>query len=255
MVSKGDGVFTWSYNFGSSGYFRVICRDNGIIFSPTPAEIVSTSPFNGTCNLTTERTMLSRSQLSSISTSIQQSSMSWLPAAGNQTITVDLKTRKIKQTAYNSGTDGPLADPNTGEDGGIVIGGTITETGGSTVGDIGTGEIDTATVSNILLYGSGCSTGWTTNQNASGAIKLYVQSPNVYAWKGPLIGGSGSDGQLKFHNGSQDIGPGSFTSVPGSGGSYPVQQGSGLPCWQISASGTYIVRLDMNTSQVSFIVQ
>jgi hypothetical protein len=158
----------------------------------------------------------------------------WVNTAGTQTITVNPITQKV---SLSSG--GTAVNPGDGEDGGGTGGGNGNGNGNG-------GDINTDTVSNILLYGNGCATGWSTNPNASGAIKLYTQSDKVYAWKGPLTAG-----QVKFHDGTRDIGAGAYTSVPGVGGEFNVTAGSG-EVWNISAAGTYTVRLNLNTNKVTF---
>jgi len=244
MTKAGDGTFTWTYNFGEWDHFRIVCRNNGIIFYPHPQELAAP---RGDVPMVagTEYRMLTRDQFAAITTATSPDNCSWWfgDASGNgtagiRTITVNPSAQTIK---FASG--GTPVDPSTGEN----------LDGNSSGGNGGDNEeIDTSTVSNILLYGGGCATGWSTNQNAAGAIKLYTQSPNVYAWKGELSNANG--GQIKFHNGTADIGAGAYTEIPGIGGTFPVVAGNGN-VWHVNATSTYIVRLDLNTNQVSFIIQ
>ena len=235
MTKSGD-TFTWAYNFNENyRHIRILCRDNGIIFYPNPAQL---TPSRGDVQMAANQEYdiftydEAKAFLEAAGSTADVGMLSWQALSGTNTITVNLSTKKIKCAA-----GGTPVDPGQGENAGG---------GGEEEEEI---VIDTTTVSNILLYGDGCATGWNTNPNTAGAVKLFTQSANVYAWKGPLTGG-----QLKFHNGTADIGAGAYTAVPGIGGTFPAVAGNG-GTWAISAAGTYVVRLDLNTNQVSFIVQ
>ena len=238
MTKVGDGTWTWTYNFGANDHFRIVCRNNGIIFHPHPGEL---TPSRGDVAMIagTEYNMLTRDQFTAITMAVSADVVSWWfgegTTAGIKTITVNPLTQKVK---FASG--GTPVDPGAGEN--------IDGSGG----EVAIEEIDTSTVSNILLYGGGCATGWSTSQSSPTAIKLYTQSANIYAWIGQLSNSAG--GQIKFHNGTQDIGANAYTEIPGIGGTFPVAVGSGN-VWHVNVSGVYVVRLDLNANQVSFIIQ
>jgi len=241
MTKQTDGTYTWAFNFSQDfRHIRIVCRDNGIIFYPNPGQLTAG---RGDVQMAagTEYDLVTHSQAKAMLITAGRPEsvasigmMSWLvgSSSGIYTVTINPQTMKIK---FDSG--GTPVDPGAGENAG---GG---NSGGETI------TVDTTTVSNIMLYGDGCATGWNTNPGTAGAVILFTQSPNVYAWKGPL-----KTGQLKFHNGTADIGAGAYTAVPGVGGTFPVTAGNGN-VWAINASGEYIVWLDLNTNQVSFIVQ
>ena len=39
MTPQANGTYTWSYNFSDMSYFRIVCRNNGIIFYVNPSDL------------------------------------------------------------------------------------------------------------------------------------------------------------------------------------------------------------------------
>ena len=240
MTPQGNGVYTWAFNFHNDfRHVRVVSRTNGVIFFPDPRQL---SAGRGDVQMTAGTTynMLSYNQakalLEAAGSSRDPGLTSWQVGAGVNTITINLSTLLI---SFNSGST-PV-NPADGED----AGGSGGNGGGPT-------EIDTSTVSDILLYGDGATggTGWSSNHDSPNSILLYTQSNNVFAWIGPL-----QTGQIKFHNRTADIGPAAYTAVPGNGGTFAVSVDNGGHTFAINAAGTYLIWLDLNAGTASFTVQ
>jgi hypothetical protein len=125
-------------------------------------------------------------------------------------------------------------------------GGTPVDPSTGGVGEGGTSGTD------FIMVGSGCSAGWGTNHSAAGAIHL-TETPadsGIYTWTGALTTGTGGGGQIKFHDGSQSWGSGTYTAVtPGT--EYTIVKNNEY-VYFIPTTGTYTVTLNTSTMKVKF---
>lgn len=227
-MEKSGNTYTWAYSLPSNTHFRILCRDNGIIFYPQPDTVgLTLVPPRTDAAMTagTEYPMVSHDQAKTLLENAAASqaaidaipNFSWWPqGTGINTITVNLDTMTVK---YESG-----GTPGGGGSGGEGVSG-----------------------ANFILYGDGCATGWSTNPNAAGTIHLTESPSGVYTWTGALTAN-----QLKFHDGSKDWGPVSYTTVPGSGGVYSVIKDNGGHVFKMDQGGTYTVTLDTGAGTVTF---
>jgi hypothetical protein len=230
-MTRAGAVWTWAYSFPSNTHFRILCRDNGVIFYPRPDTVglTQTPPrSDAAMDAGTDYPMVSHDQAKTLleNASASQAAIdaipnfSWWPqGTGINTITVNLSDMAAMKVKYESG-----GTPGGGGSGGEGV------TGGS-----------------FILYGDGCAAGWSTNPSAGNAIHLSESPPGVYTWTGALTAG-----QLKFHDGSKDWGPAAYTTVPAGGGTYTVTRDNGGHVFKMDEGGTYTITLDTAAGTAAF---
>jgi len=223
LMTKNGNVFTWSYNFNESRrHFRIMWRENGMIFYPHPSALAPSST-NVLMNPDTDYEILTYDQAKKFLEDASRPGsvgsipmFSWRAGTGIQTITVDFDEMKI---SYSAG--GTPVDPSTGGDGGQ----------GMPPGPATTFR------------------GPAINNGVWGAyIPLTQGSPNIYTWQGNL-----QNGQLQFQQGGINIGTASATTVPVTGGTYSVARNNNTTFTMIA--GAYAISLNMITNQLTFTPQ
>lgn len=214
MARSGD-TFTWSYNFKQNyQHFRILCRDNGVVFYPNPNQFTVNPNGSGELVMASgqEYDVYTDAQVKDASAAANLGLISWKIGAGIQTITIDMNARKI---SFSAG--GTPVDPGTGTDGG---------------GGMGPGDP-------VSFFGTVTSAGWATG------TALSQNAAQVYTWQGAL-----SAGQLQFRQQGQNIGTSSSESVPLEGGVFDI--GKNNTVFTIAAAGTYSIELNMLTNKVTF---